>query len=93
MEAKIEAKTFPKTAKSCSQKPNPKRITISIKKSTFFHLIFDDYFVGVEVVFSFPWYKRMFKKQTKTLCFCVCFEDRLFWHQHQIFFKIESKSS
>ena len=40
MEAKIEAKTLPKTAKFGSRKQIPKMIEISAEESLFFHAMF-----------------------------------------------------
>ena len=40
------------------------------------------------IIVMLYWHKLVFKKCTKTQCFCIVFEDRPFWLQHQIILKL-----
>ena len=91
MEAEIEAKTLPKRSKFRTGWSMPKMIEISFKIASFFDVVFDEMLSGFQVVFLASWQKRMFKKCTKTQCFCTFFEDQPFWLQHHILFKCQWK--
>ena len=47
--------------------------------------------IGFQNVSVLCRHKHIFRKCTKMLCFCIVFEDRPFWLQHQIILKFRCK--